>query len=127
MLVFLLYASNHAHAGNWVRKTLARKGGREVGYFRAQGDDYTYGYIKRGYLFSSNNPTALELDAAQDLGRSIADRIAGKLDYVESGYDRLPSLKYYRQRLLTSRWLVKSITAGCSFLRQRRVPLVDCA
>ncbi len=120
VFVFLLYASNHAHAGNWVRKTLARKGGREVGYFKAQGADYTYGYIKRGYLFSPNNPTALELDAAQDLGRSVADRIAGKLDYVKPGYDRLPSLEYYIQHLLTSRWLVKSIYSRLFFLTSNK-------
>jgi len=49
------------------------------------------------------------LDDAQDFGKSVADRIAGKMDYIKPKEDRRPSFVYLIQNYLTNRWIVKSI------------------
>ena len=88
--VFLLYGTFSGDTGNIVRDALTRKGGHELGYFKAKGADYYLGYLKRGYLFSPDNPTALELDSAQAFGRVIADRIAGG-EYIRQKDNSPPS------------------------------------
>lgn len=108
VFVFLLYGTHPGDAGNAIRRVLVRKRGQEVGYFKARGADYFLGYLKRGYLFSPDHPTSLELDAAQGFGRKVADRVAGE-KYIKQEADKPPSAVYCLERFLTNRWFVKYI------------------
>jgi flavodoxin len=59
--VFVLHGTYRGDAGTTIRRMLARKGAREVGYFHCRGADYFLDYLKHGYLFSPEHPTADEL------------------------------------------------------------------
>lgn len=104
--VFLLYGTHPGYAGTAARRTLARKGGKEVGYFKAKGADFFLGYLKRGFLFSPDHPTPLELDAAQEFGGAVSKRGIGDA-YPRPEEDQPPAAVYRLEHLLTSRWLVK--------------------
>jgi flavodoxin/ferredoxin len=106
VFVFLLYGTHPGDTGNAARRALARKRGQEVGYFKARGADYFLGYLKRGFLFSPDHPTSLELDAAQGFGRKVAERVAGE-KYIRPEEDSPPSVVYRLERFLTNRWFVK--------------------
>lgn len=119
VFVFLLYGTLPGDAGNIVRRTLTHKGGHEVGYFKARGADYYLGYLQRGYLFSPDNPTALELDAARVFGRSVADRIAGA-EYTRQEDDSSPSIVYRLERFLTNKWFVKFNLSWLFFVKSKK-------
>lgn len=104
--VFLTYGSIRGAAGNQPRRALARKGGREIGYFSCKGSDYYLGYLKRGYLFSPDNPTSEELGGARSFGVTIAARLAGKA-YVKPPMDRRPGVVFTLQRLMSTKSQVK--------------------
>ena len=106
--VFLVHGTKPGDAGNAVRKALARKGAREVGYFRSRGADYFLGYLKRGYLFSPGHPTAEELAAAEAFGQEVATRLAGKA-YTPPAMDEEPGIVYRIERLVTVRWVVQQM------------------
>jgi Flavodoxins len=117
--VFLLYGSLPGDAGNIVRRALTRKGGNEVGYFKARGADYYLGNIKSGYLFSPDNPTGLELDAAKTFGISISDRIAGA-GYIREEDDNSPPFVYRFERFLTNKWFVKYNLSLLFFVKSKK-------
>ena len=117
--VFLLYGTFYGDTGNIVRDALTRKGGHELGYFKAKGADYYLGYLKRGYLFSPDNPTALELDSAQAFGRDIADRIAGG-EYIRQEDNSPPSFVYRFERFLTNKWFVKFNYSRLFFVKSKK-------
>jgi len=119
VFVFLLYGTLPGDAGNIARRALTRKGGHEVGYFKAMGADNYLGYLKRGYLFSPDNPTALELDAAQTFGRSIANRITGG-GYIRQENDSPPSIVYRLERFLTNKWFVKFNYSWLFFVKSKK-------
>ena len=119
VFVFLLYGTLPGDTGNMVRRALTRKGGHEVGYFKARGIDYYLGYLKRGYLFSPDNPTALELDAAQAFGRSIADQIA-RGGYIRHEDDNPPPIVYRLERFLTNRWFVKFMYSRLFLVKSKK-------
>ncbi|MBN2004837.1 MAG: EFR1 family ferrodoxin [Anaerolineae bacterium] len=75
---FLLYGSYIGEAGNIIRRALARKGAREVGYFHCRGDDIFLGYLRLGYLFSPDRPTTEELSQAEAFGNGVADVTSGQ-------------------------------------------------
>ncbi len=106
--VFVLHGTYRGDAGNAIRNTLARKGAAEVGYFHCRGADYALMYLKAGYLFSPDHPTAEELARAEAFGREVAARVAGK-DYVRAKDDPPSSMVYRLERFLTSRWLARQI------------------
>lgn len=106
--VFLLYGTEAGTAGNIIRKTLSRKGGREIGYKKYKGRDFFLGYLQRGYLFSPNNPSEDELKEAEEFGKDLSNRISGG-DYVEPGMDKMPPVVYSLERLITTRSQVKQI------------------
>ncbi|UCG83996.1 MAG: flavodoxin family protein, partial [Dehalococcoidia bacterium] len=57
VFVFMMYGTYRFDTGNRIRRALAGKGAREVGYFHAHGADLYPGYLKEGYLFSPGHPT----------------------------------------------------------------------
>ncbi|MHA1399863.1 MAG: EFR1 family ferrodoxin [Candidatus Heimdallarchaeaceae archaeon] len=69
---FILHGTYVGDAGNKLRQKLKTKGMKEVGYFKAHGWDNFLGYIKKGFLFSPNNPAEEELSAAIEFGKKIA-------------------------------------------------------
>ena len=120
VFVFVLYGTYRGDAGSTVRRALAGKGGREAGFFCARGADYFLGYLKRGYLFSPDCPTAEELNAAEAFGREVAVRLAGQ-EYVKPNEDGPPSGIYRLERFLTNRWFVRHV-----YSRLFRVKAAKC-
>jgi flavodoxin/ferredoxin len=106
VFVFVLYGTLPGDTGNILRRMLAGKGAREVGYFTCRGDDYFIGYIKQGYLFSPDHPTAEELAQAEAFGQAVAARVA-EPEYVRPADDPAPAAVYRLERLSTHRWLVE--------------------
>jgi len=104
--VFLLYGTVHADAGTVVRHALRGKGGREIGYFVTKGADYFYGYLHRGYLFSPENPTPLDLSGARTFGETVAERVAQGAS-VRAVDDGQPAWVYRIESLLSNRWFTK--------------------
>lgn len=119
VFVFLLYGTLPGDAGNIVRRGLTRKGGKEIGYFKARGADYYVGYLKKGYLFSPDNPITTELDAAKEFGRIVSDRIAGA-QYHRQKDDDSPSFVYRLERFLTNRWFVKFNLSLLFFVKSKK-------
>jgi flavodoxin/formate hydrogenlyase subunit 6/NADH:ubiquinone oxidoreductase subunit I len=105
---FVLYGTLRGDAGTAMRRLLARKGAREVGYFTCRGDDYFLGYLKQGYLFSPDHPTAEELAQAETFGQEVAARAAGQA-YVPPEEDRPPAAIYRLERFAVSRLLAEQV------------------
>jgi flavodoxin/Fe-S-cluster-containing hydrogenase component 2 len=106
--VFVLHGTYRGDTGTTIRRTLARKGAREVGYLHCRGADYYLGYLKQGYLFSPGSPTAEELAQAEVFGCEVAARVAGE-SYARPEEDRSPAAIYRLERFLASHWLVRQI------------------
>jgi flavodoxin/Pyruvate/2-oxoacid:ferredoxin oxidoreductase delta subunit len=104
--IFLLHGTYRFDAGNHARLILARKGAREVGCFHCYGADFFVGYLKQGYLFSSEHPTAYELSQAESFGYEVAAHAIGKA-YTRLKEDHSPSIIYRIERFFVNRWLVK--------------------
>ena len=106
--VFVLHGTYRGDAGNAMRQALAQKGTQEAGYFCCYGADFFLSYLKEGYLFSPDHPTAEELTRAEEFGREVAGRIAGQ-EYTRPKYDPPPAIVYRMERFLLNRWLVKQV------------------
>jgi len=108
VFAFLLQGGYRFDAGNRLRRALARKGGREVGYFNCRGAGYYLGHLKEGCLFSPEHPDAGDLAAAKSFGAKVAG-------YAEAGGYRPPPEEpaapalYRLERLSLSRWLVENV------------------
>jgi flavodoxin/ferredoxin len=108
VFAFVLHGTYQGDAANAIRKALARKGAREVGYFHCHGADYAFPYLKEGYLFSPDHPGSEELAQAEEFGRRIAARLGGEC-YVRPEYDLTQAAIYRFERFLASRWLVDKV------------------
>lgn len=106
--VFVLHGTYQGDTGNIIRRALSQKGSQEIGYFRCYGADYFLPYLKEGYLFSPDHPTAEELARAEEFGRQIAGRIAGQ-DYSTPNADPSPAIVYRLERFLVNRWLTRQV------------------
>lgn len=106
--VFTLHGTYQGDCGNIIRHALVQKEAQDVGYFHCHGADYFYGYLKEGYLFSPDSPTAGELAQAEDFGREIADRVEGK-GYTRTPDDPHPGIVYRLERFLVNRWLCNQV------------------
>ena len=105
---FVLHGTYRGDAGNAIRRALARKGADEMGYFHCHGADYALLYLKVGYLFSPDHPTAEEMAQAEAFGQQVAAHVAGK-QYLRPKDDRPPSMVYRLERFLTNRWLARQV------------------
>lgn len=106
--VFVLHGSHPGDAGTRVRRVLRQKGGRETGYFKAHGADYYYEYVRRGWLFSPDAPTSVELEAARAFGGRVAENLAADRHPSQPDEPRAPLL-YRAERFLTNRALAERI------------------
>jgi ferredoxin/flavodoxin len=106
--VFVLHGTYPGDTGTMLRRALAGKGAQEVGYFHCRGADYFLGYLKRGYLFSPDHPTADELAQAEMFGQQVAAHHAGQ-PYARPGEDRSPAAIYRLERFLTNRGLTRQM------------------
>ncbi|HPJ35862.1 MAG TPA: EFR1 family ferrodoxin [Spirochaetota bacterium] len=104
--VFLLCGSVPGNAGTVARKMLSGKGGREIGFAKYKGYNRFLGFLKRGYLFSYENPTKGELDHAGNFGRGLVQVINGS-SYTPPPYDKRPDVVYTLERFLTVRPFLK--------------------
>lgn len=108
VFAFLLQGTHRFDAGNRLRKALARKGGREVGYLNCRGAAYYLGHLKEGYLFSPDSPAERDLAAAKAFGVEVARHVASG-EYGRPP-DEPPAPALYRlERLFLSRWLIENV------------------
>jgi len=106
--VLLQSAGLEADAGNAVRGTLTRKGGREVGFLKGKGADYALPWMRRGILFSPEHPTPEGLQAAEAFGEAIAHRIAGA-PYEPPPPDPKPPAMWRFGRAASNEWLTRTV------------------
>ncbi len=106
--VFALSSVNIGDTGNIVRRVLEQKGGKETGYARYAGANYFIGYLKQGYLFSPGHPNHDAFTQAEQFGREVAARIAGK-EYQKAKRDASAHVVYRVERFLTSRLFARQV------------------
>lgn len=121
--VFVVHGTYLGSTGKTIRRALRLKGAREVGYFHCHGAGFFLGYLKEGYLFSPDHPTAEELGRAEIFGREIAARIAGAPCPSPDEDPRLPMI-YRLERLLANRMLAKLFYSRLYRVNERCRP--DC-
>jgi flavodoxin/ferredoxin len=120
VFVFVLHGTYRFDAGTAVRRSLARKGGREVGYFHSYGLERWVGYLNEGYVFSPDHPRDDELSRAVAFGREVAAHAAGG-EYRRPPDDAPPSPVYRLERFVTNRWLAEQL-----YSRLFRVDAAKC-
>jgi len=108
VFVFVLYGTHGFDTGNRIRRALARKGAREVGYFQGHGADFYAGYLKEGYFFSPGHPTEEELGHAEEFGRRVAASVASG-ECIQAEVHRPPPPIYRFERFALGRWFVRNI------------------
>ena len=121
--VFALHGTYLGDTGNAMRQALARKGARDVGYFRCRGADYYLGYLREGYLFSPGHPTPKELARAEEFGRRVAAVVGGQ-EYTPPSDDPPPAIMYRLERFLASRRLASQVYSR--LFRVRRQACTAC-
>ncbi|HSD41398.1 MAG TPA: EFR1 family ferrodoxin [Burkholderiales bacterium] len=104
--VFIVHGTRRIDTANWLRRRLARKGMREVGYFHCRGEAHVLPLLREGYLFSPDRPSESELLEAKLFGESVAERVAGK-PYARPPYEPKPPFMYRLEKALASRWLIE--------------------
>jgi flavodoxin/Fe-S-cluster-containing hydrogenase component 2 len=104
--VFIVHGSHRINTANWLRRTLERKGAREVGYFHCRGQAHVLPLLREGYLFSPDRPSESELAEARRFGQALVACAAGAF-YARPPLEPKPPLIYRLERLLASRWLME--------------------
>lgn len=105
---FNLYGTYPFDAGGQLLKMLAKKGARDMGYLSCRGPEYNLGYLKKGYLFSPDNPTTEELAQAEAFGREVAERFSGN-GHAPALTFHSPSFVYRMERMFCNRWIIENI------------------
>lgn len=72
--VFVLYGSHPGSTATVIRRLLAQKGGRDLGFHYSHGDDLYAGYVNQGTLLSPDRPTPAEQEEATAFGRALTAR-----------------------------------------------------
>jgi Pyruvate/2-oxoacid:ferredoxin oxidoreductase delta subunit/flavodoxin len=104
--LFIVHGTHRIDTANWLRRMLARKGAREVGYFYCRGEAHVLPLLREGYLFSPDRPSSLELLEATAFGEAVAARIAEQ-PYARPPDEHSPPIIYRFERLLANRWLIE--------------------
>lgn len=104
--VFIVHGTRRVDTANSLRRRLARKGVREVGYFHCRGEAHVLPLLSQGYLFSPDRPSESELLEAKQFAESVAERVAGK-PYARASYEPKPPFIYRLEKSLASRWLIE--------------------
>lgn len=105
---FLLHGTYRFDAANDLRRSLAGKGGREVGHFHCYGESHYLGHLREGYLFSPDRPSAEELECAERFGGRLAEHVAAGTSDLTSD-EPPPPMLYRLERFLLSRWLIETV------------------
>lgn len=116
--VFVLHGTYLGDAGNMIRRTLAQKHAREVGYFHCHGADFFVGYLKEGYLFSPDHPVAEELGRAEAFGQHVAACVDGQA-YIKPPDDPVPALCRIEQ-FLVNRWFTRQMYSRIFMLNKKK-------
>jgi len=69
--LFMLNGTYRYGASQPLRRELARKGARQIGFFGCYGVEHHVGYLRLGYLISAGHPNEAELLRAEEFGRQL--------------------------------------------------------
>lgn len=108
VFVFSIAGAYRGRTGNVIRKIIEKKGGKEIGYFKAKGADIVYLYLKEGNLYSPESPTDEELSKAKEFGQEVAEVFAGK-EYKKPPKDKDVGFLFRYERFLAHPWFVKHL------------------
>ena len=103
---FLLYGTYAFDTATTLQRMLKKRRAALRGHFQCKGADIYYGYLKRGFLFSPDCPTATEIAQAEAFGRAIS--ASGQMQERRPPYAQ-PGLVYRLERLIVKRWMVAHI------------------
>lgn len=106
--LFTLYGTLPGDAAARAWRVAERKGASFAGFFQARGADYFLGYLKRGYLFSPDNPNPDEQAGAEGFGRAVAATVTGGRKPAPE-FPPNPPLLYRLERFLTSPALIRGL------------------
>ena len=119
VFAFMLEGAYGGDAGNDVRRALAAKGGKEMGYERYHGADYFLGYLKHGYLLSPDAPKPGSIARAEQFGQEVAACCAGKT-YARPEYDPSPAMIYHLERFLTNRFFIRQMYSRLLWVNRKK-------
>jgi flavodoxin/Fe-S-cluster-containing hydrogenase component 2 len=105
---FLVHGSHAFDAVNLLRRSIAERGAKDIGYFHCYGEARFLGHLREGYLFSPDHPSAQEFERATAFGTAVAERSL-KGESIATRDEAKPPLVYRLERYLLSRWLVEQI------------------
>jgi ferredoxin/flavodoxin len=105
---FILYGTYRFDTDVIINKILSSKNAYQVGCYHCYGEDYFLGYLKRGFLFSPNHPTATELEEAQVFGRGVMKNFKDNLPVKPDNKQKLKLINRI-QRFSVNQWLSKNI------------------
>jgi flavodoxin/NAD-dependent dihydropyrimidine dehydrogenase PreA subunit len=105
---FLVHGSHAFDAVNSLRRILAERGAKHVGYFHCSRDARFLGNLSEGYLSFPEHPSEEELEQATVFGVTVAQRAAEGVYAKVKDEPNLP-LIYRVQRGLMSRRLPKQV------------------
>lgn len=103
---FVVYGVIIGDAGNQIRKKLNKRGGKDVGYYKCNGEGNFFGYIKRGVQTYPSHPEDEDLEEAKNFGESIKSNIDDE-GYKPEDFDEKPGLIYRFERFTTQKWFVQ--------------------
>jgi flavodoxin/ferredoxin len=116
---FTLHGNYRGDASTRLRRMLKLKGGKDLGYFHCAGENHFVGYVRRGYLFSPDHPTAEELARAESFGSEVAERLSGKPFTLEA-YDHPAPLIYRIERMVLNRWFTALVYSRLFQVKAKR-------
>jgi len=105
---FILYGTYRFDTDVTINKILSSKNAYQVGFYHCYGEDYFLGYIKRGYLFSPNHPTASELEEAKVFGGTVMKNFKDNLSVKPDNKQKLKLINRF-QRFSVNQWLSKNV------------------
>jgi len=117
---FILYGAYRFDTDVIINKILSSKNAYQVGFYHCYGEGYFLGYLKRGYLFSPNHPTASELEEAKVFGKAVMKNYNDNLSVKPDNKQKL-KLIYRFQRFSVNQWLSKNV-----FSKSLKVNLNKC-
>jgi len=105
---FVLYGTYRFDTDVFINRILSSKNAYQIGCYHCYGEDYFLGYLKRGFLFSPNHPTAKELENAEVFGLEVLNNYKNKLP-VKPDNEQKPKVINRLQRFSVNQWLSKNI------------------
>lgn len=117
--LIVLYGTLPGDSALKAAEILERKGAHCLGVFHAKGRDLFLGYLKLGYLFSPENPSAVEFAGAAEFGKIIATALStGKCDDI--AFPGPPPFVYRLERFLTGPYFISCIYSRLFHLNRKK-------